>query len=210
MLSPALPLRSPTNRTAGEIGVVPTPLVMSRRSTIEVSKMHTSSGIPPSSPSCPPTVREAKGVSRYGLGIASVLFLILAVGTCLQIRSCTGNTEVSEVPGIYVGENDCRKEKITIRPDGTFTQVVTLQSTGKTSQTSGEWELGRREYPFGQNLCFQDHFLMFTDSCDEFLPKLESDSYVTSMPVGRDFGWLGPLSFGTAEGIIYSKPGFPI
>ena len=167
--------------------------------------MSTSSCIPSSSPPSPPTVGEAKVISKYWLGITSVLFLFFAVGACLQIHSCTRNREVSEVPGIYVGENACRKEKITIRPDGTFTQVVTLKSTGKTNQTTGEWELGPIAYPSAEHLRFQSHFLIFTDSCDEFLPKLESDSYVTSTPVGRDFGWLGPLSFGTAEGIIYSK-----
>ena len=96
--------------------------------------------------------------------------------------------------GTYVAENKFAKETLTLNPDGTYLQQVSLKSDGRTSLACGNWHYD----PATAYATFDHHMMLVTDGFQNFLtyyatPRKEG---LVSLPVDR---LLGQVRIGAAD-----------
>ncbi|GEM_PF-1920545 len=130
-------------------------------------------------------------MSRYALLFACVL---LAAGSA----GCKA-TDVAAVYGTYVADYPVASETLTLRPDGAFTQTVTMRAGGKHVVSNGRW---RFDAPTGF-VIFASGYIEVLDALGRARPDFaEPLSGVVDMPVVT---CLGRLYIGTAQFVLYHK-----
>jgi len=100
-----------------------------------------------------------EGIKRPHLLVAgSSLAIFLALITV--VVGCAATTPASKLPGRYTASYDVASETIYLRPDGTFTQSISLQSGGKTLQAQGQWSYDS----YLDSVVFDEHYLAIVDA----------------------------------------------
>lgn len=112
---------------------------------------------------------------------------------CGKVRSA------HELYGTYVADYEVAREKLTLNPDGTFIQEVTIKKAAKVDVAKGAWSFDAKS----GYVRFDGGFMSVLNGFREFDPNYRSPKQgIVSEPTGKV---LGRLSIGTDEGIIYKK-----
>jgi len=107
--------------------------------------------------------------------------------------------EVASIYGTYVADYPAAREQLTLRPDGTFTQEVTLRPGGHRVTSAGKWQFdaatGFVILPSG--------YIEVLDALGRGRPDYAQPlAGVVDMPVVACFG---RLYIGTGEFVLYAK-----
>jgi hypothetical protein len=134
---------------------------------------------------------ERPMMSRYACLLMCALF---AAG----LAGCKA-TDVAAVYGTYVADYPVASETLTLRPDGAFTQTVTMHASGKRVVSNGRW---RFDAPTAF-VIFPSGYIEVLDALKRARPDFgEPLSGVVDMPVVI---CLGRLYIGTAQFVLYHK-----
>jgi hypothetical protein len=107
--------------------------------------------------------------------------------------------EVSPVYGTYLADYPAAAESLTLRPDGTFVQSVTLHPHGRPVTTTGHW---RFDQPTAF-VIFDSGYIEVLDAFSRPRPDYAQPlAGVVDMPV---LSCLGRLYIGSGRFVLYGK-----
>jgi hypothetical protein len=101
-----------------------------------------------------------------------------------------------ELIGNYVADYSAAKEKLTLLPDGKFTQHVKIKSTSQILVTNGAWTFDAAD----KRVTFHDSFLTVLDGFGH--QKKQPEPGTAMLPVVRQFG---KVQIGDDPTIEYKK-----
>lgn len=103
--------------------------------------------------------------------------------------------------GTYTADYNFAKETLTLSPDGTYVQQVTLKSEGRVNLVRGTW----RYDPATAYVTFDHHMMLVMDGFQHFRPGYAEPRFkgLVSLPADRLFGQI--RIGGTDEGVLYYK-----
>ncbi len=107
--------------------------------------------------------------------------------------------EVSPVYGTYLADYPAASESLTLKPDGTFVQSVTLHPHGRPVTTAGRWRFD----PATAFVIFGSGYIEVLDAFGRPRPDYAQPlAGIVDMPV---IGCLGSLYMGTGQFVLYAK-----
>ena len=97
--------------------------------------------------------------------------------------------------GTYIADYKFAKETLTLNPDGTYVQQVTLKTDGRVSVARGKWNYD----PATAYATFDHHMMLVMDGFQHFMPNyaVPRKEGLVSLPVDRLFG---QVRIGAADG----------
>ena len=134
--------------------------------------------------------------TRFGPG--SCLFVLIGIVSLLSLLVYLGLPHhpktAAELCGHYVLDCELEHEEVTLRPDGTFAQTVTIQATWDVASADGKWTYNTRD----GYVTFEDAFMNVLKRPHELNPDYAYPRPgLTLMPAEYWFGrlilgdWLG-------------------
>ncbi len=111
---------------------------------------------------------------------------VILAALCLFVRWGKPTTS-AEICGIYVADHELAREELTLRPDGTFAQVVTVKATLASSFSEGKWA-----YDAGAgDVTFYEGFMIVLEGPHELNPDYDSPGlFIVDKSVRYWFGFL--------------------
>jgi len=106
----------------------------------------------------------------------------------------------SDLVGTYVAKYAVANEKLTLLPDGKFTQQVTFKSSFAPLMTNGQWTFDTAD----KSIAFHEVLLNVLDGLGKPMKKIEP--VTTRLPVVRRFG---KVQIGDDPSVEYKKPPGP-
>jgi len=107
--------------------------------------------------------------------------------------------DVSPVYGTYIADYPAATERLTLKPDGTFVQSVTLRPHGRTVTSTGHWSF---DQPTGF-VVFDSGYIEVLDVFSRPRPDFAQPlAGVVDMPVESCFG---RLYIGSGRFVLYGK-----
>jgi hypothetical protein len=125
-----------------------------------------------------------------GAAIAAIVGVIVIGGSCAALSA---GVDASDVPGVYVAKYDSGTQEITLRHDGTYVQVITVEGVHTPIVNSGTWRYGDQEVVMRN--CF-----FLNDGTGGIRPDFEDALGVCVYPVERRWFLWGQLRLGPDEG----------
>jgi hypothetical protein len=124
--------------------------------------------------------------------------ILIAVLLAATLLGCKPH-EVARVYGTYLANYSAATESLTLKPDGTFVQSVTLHSHSKPVTSTGHW---RFDQPTAF-VIFDSGYIEVLDAFGRPRPDYAQPlAGVVDMPVVR---CLGHLYIGTARFVLYAQ-----
>src|SRR2546422_446460 len=99
-----------------------------------------------------------------------------------MVSGCEKPVAQSDLVGTYVANYAVANEKLTLLPDGKFTQQVTFKSNSARLMTNGLWTF----YAADKRIAFEKVFLNVLDGFGQPMKTIEP--VTTLLPVVRRFG----------------------
>lgn len=100
-----------------------------------------------------------KDIKRPHLLVAGSSFAIFLALVAVVV-GCAATTPASKLPGLYASNYDVASETIDLRPNGGFTQSVSLRSDGRILQARGHWSYDSHT----DSVVFDEHYLTIVDA----------------------------------------------
>lgn len=135
--------------------------------------------------------RHIRDLGTYSL---AVLLGLIAIPGCFYA------TDKQEVEGAYIAEYKFGTDRLELKPDGTYTQEITLKDEGIVLRGGGGWEYDEVTH----RVDFEDLYVL-SDGYGNRADGYESRPRgIGSFPVERYF-WSRRLRLGPDEGTPYNK-----
>ena len=120
----------------------------------------------------------------------------LGLGLFSVLSGCGRPLTRADLTGGYVADYPIAKEKLSLLPDGKFTQQVTIKASSQILVTNGAWTFDQTD----KRLIFHDTFLTVLDGFGH--PNKQAEPGTAMLPVIRRFG---TVRIGEGPTVEYKK-----
>jgi hypothetical protein len=145
---------------------------------------------------CAVSTKRSSGPNPFAAVVAGVISAAFILSGCRSAISLFWNQpeRTAALYGTYVADNKFARETLTLNPDGTYMQQVTLKSSSRVTVARGRWHYDSAT----AYATFDHHMMLVTNGFQHFNPGYATPRKegLVSLPVDR---LLGQIRIGAAD-----------